>query len=78
MQLKPEINDPAGVAIAQSLQRLDLGQIQSVRTGKCFVVGLRGTDKDDALRTVKLACEKLLANSVVEDYSIATPTLQEN
>ncbi len=66
--LKNGILDPQGKAIEGALRSLHVGGIASVRQGKVFDIELDdGIDADRALRE---ACEKLLANTVVEDYRV--------
>jgi len=70
--LKPEIHDPQGEAIAGACRRLGFGQVAGVRQGKRFEVELDGPADDAALAQVwKLAAE-LLANPVLEDFSLRT------
>jgi len=66
--LKNGILDPQGKAIEGALKSLDIAGIDSVRQGKIFEIEVAdGADTDVLL---KQACEKLLANAVVEDYRI--------
>jgi phosphoribosylformylglycinamidine synthase len=66
--LKDGILDPQGKAIEGALKSLDVPGVASVRQGKVFDIELAdGTDADALL---KQACEKLLANMVVEDFKI--------
>jgi len=66
--LKQGILDPQGKAIEGALRSLDVPGVESVRQGKVFDIELGdGTDADTVL---KQACEKLLANLVVEDFRI--------
>jgi phosphoribosylformylglycinamidine synthase len=66
--LKDGILDPQGKAIEGALKSLDVPGIASVRQGKVFDIEL--TDSSDADLLLKQACEKLLANMVVEDFKI--------
>ena len=68
--LKKDVLDPQGKVIANSLSNLGFEGIQSVRQGKYIEIMLDGNDKNSA--TIKLSemCEKLLANLVIEDYSV--------
>jgi phosphoribosylformylglycinamidine synthase len=63
-----EILDPQGKAIRQALQRSGLPGVESVRAGKSFEVDLGSVDADTAKKTLESMCEKLLANTVVEEY----------
>jgi len=68
--LKSGILDPQGKAIEGALKSLGVEGIASVRQGKVFDVEFDGADKDAARRTLTLACDKLLANPIVEKYVV--------
>ena len=68
--LKPGVLDPQGKAIEGALRALSIPGIKAVRQGKVFDIEICAEDKDDARRTLTLACEKLLANTIVEDFAI--------
>ena len=65
-----EILDPQGKAIRDALARVGIEGVEDVRAGKCFEVRLDHEDRDQALRQLLEMCQKLLANPVVEDYSV--------
>jgi len=69
--LKNGVLDPQGKAIEHALSGLGFGGVCSVRQGKVFDVELEGSDKAEAEAELKAMCEKLLANTVIEDYAIA-------
>ena len=69
--LKNGVLDPQGKAIEHALSGLGFGGVGSVRQGKVFDLELEGTDKAKAEAELKAMCDKLLANTVIEDYSIA-------
>ncbi|GAB4067572.1 phosphoribosylformylglycinamidine synthase subunit PurS [Ancylobacter sonchi] len=68
--LKSAVLDPQGKAIEGALRSLGVPGVASVRQGKVFDVELDGGDKAKAEATLKEACEKLLANTVIETYRI--------
>lgn len=68
--LKSAVLDPQGKAIEGALRSLGVPGVASVRQGKVFDVELDGADKEKAEATLKDACEKLLANTVIETYRI--------
>ena len=70
VNLKPEILDPQGEAIANSLNSLGFNSIRSIRQGKIIVVDLEESDKEVALIQGKEMCKSLLVNGVIEDFSI--------
>ncbi len=71
--LKPEIHDPQGEAIAGACRRLGFGQVTGVRQGKRFEVELDGPADEEALAQVARLAGELLANPVLEDFSLHTP-----
>jgi phosphoribosylformylglycinamidine synthase PurS subunit len=68
--LKSGILDPQGKAIEGALKSLGVVDVASVRQGKVFDVEIAGNDRTQAEATLKAAAEKLLANTVVENYKI--------
>ncbi|MFG1402299.1 phosphoribosylformylglycinamidine synthase subunit PurS [Xanthobacter sediminis] len=68
--LKSAVLDPQGKAIEGALRSLGVNGVQSVRQGKVFDVELAGNDRDTAETALKEACDKLLANTVIETYRI--------
>ena len=69
--LKPGVLDPQGKAIEHALSGLGFEGVGAVRQGKVFDVELQGSDGAGAEAQLKAMCEKLLANTVIEDYTIA-------
>jgi len=68
--LKKDVLDPQGKVIANSLSDLGFDGIQSVRQGKYIEILIEGDDKVAANSKLNQMCEKLLANLVIEDYSV--------
>lgn len=68
--LKEGVLDPQGKATHHALASMDFGGIQDVRIGKQIVLTLETEDRVKALEEVKEMCETLLANTVIEDYTI--------
>jgi len=68
--LKNGVLDPQGKAIEGALKSLGVDGVDGVRQGKVFDVELGTADKNRAEETLKAACEKLLANTVIENYRI--------
>ncbi len=68
--LKNGVLDPQGQAIQGSLKSLGFNGVGAVRQGKVFDLVLEETDKAAAEANLKAMCEKLLANTVIENYSI--------
>jgi len=69
--LKNGVLDPQGKAIVGALGSLGFAGVNSARQGKVFDLELEGADKAKAEADLKAMCDKLLANTVIEDYSIA-------
>lgn len=68
--LKNGVLDPQGKAIEGALKSLAIDGVNSVRQGKVFDIDLAGSDRASAEAVLKQACEKLLANTVIENYRI--------
>ncbi|MEN8196349.1 MAG: phosphoribosylformylglycinamidine synthase subunit PurS [Pseudomonadota bacterium] len=68
--LKAGVLDPQGKAIEHALDGLGFDGINEVRQGKFIEIDLDETDPDKAQRSVTKMCEKLLANMVIENYTI--------
>jgi phosphoribosylformylglycinamidine synthase subunit PurS len=68
--LKPGILDPQGKAIEGALKSLGVDGIASVRQGKVFDIELSGSDTAKAEAALKDAADKLLANTVIENYRV--------
>jgi phosphoribosylformylglycinamidine synthase len=69
--LKNGVLDPQGKAIEGALGSLGFDGVHQVRQGKVFDLELDGTDKGQAEANLKAMCDKLLANTVIENYTIA-------
>ena len=68
--LKSGVLDPQGKAIEGALRSLGVGGIASVRQGKVFDIEIEGADRAGAEAALKNAAEKLLANTVIENYRV--------
>ncbi|MBI5182399.1 MAG: phosphoribosylformylglycinamidine synthase subunit PurS [Nitrospirae bacterium] len=67
--LKKGVLDPQGKTIQKALNTLGFKDIEDVRAGKYFELTLTKKSKKTAELDVKKMCEKLLANTVIEDYN---------
>ena len=67
VMLKPEILDPQGQAIVRALPSLGFPEVTAVRQGKHFELEVDGSDPEGVARKV---AETLLANPVIEDFTI--------
>jgi phosphoribosylformylglycinamidine synthase subunit PurS len=68
--LKKGVLDPQGKAIEGALDHLGFAGVEHVRQGKYFEIDLAETDRAKAKEQVKAMCEKLIANTVIENYDI--------
>ncbi len=66
--LKQGILDPQGKAIEHALDSLGFKNVGNVRVGKYMEVDVNETDRGKADIQMKAMCEKLLANTVIEEY----------
>jgi phosphoribosylformylglycinamidine synthase PurS subunit len=70
VMLKPEILDPQGQAVHGALPRLGFEGVSTVRQGKRFELELDGPADEAALARVREMAETLLANTVIEDFTV--------
>ncbi len=71
VELKKGVLDDQGKATHHALDTLGFKEIvKDVRVGKQIVIELNSTNQEDAKAEVTKMCEKLLANTVIEDYNI--------
>ena len=69
--LKSGVLDPQGKAIEHALAGLGFAGVGQVRQGKVFDVDIEGDDAAKAEADLKTMCERLLANTVIENYTVA-------
>ncbi len=68
--LKQGVLDPQGKAVQHALEALGFGGVAGVRQGKFIELELTETDPAKAETEVEAMCEKLLANTVIEDFRV--------
>ncbi|MEK3731974.1 MULTISPECIES: phosphoribosylformylglycinamidine synthase subunit PurS [Paenibacillus] len=66
--IKQSVLDPQGVAVQGALHSIGYKEVESLRIGKYMELELNTDNREEAERRVKEMCEKLLANTVVENY----------
>ena len=66
--LKKGVLDPQGKAVQHSLESLGYGEVNDVRLGKYMEIKLNDIPIKDVEKRIKEMCERLLANTVIEDY----------
>ncbi len=71
VELKPSVLDPQGKAIQHSLTTLGFAGVEDVRVGKLFRITLAesGQTRADVETQLRQMCERLLANTVIENFS---------
>ena len=70
VMLKSGVLDPQGKAIGQALGRLGFDGVGDVRQGKVIELELAESDQSRAREKLAEMCEKLLANTVIENYRV--------
>ncbi len=68
--LKSGVLDPQGKAVKSALVSLGFKGLNDVRVGKYFEINIDEVSKETALKKIKEMCEKLLANTVIENYRV--------
>ena len=69
ISLKNTVADPQGLTIKHALDSLGYKEAEKVRIGKFITIELNLKDKKEAEKKVNEMCKKLLANTIIEDYS---------
>jgi len=70
VRLKQGVLDPQGQTIRRALEQIGYAEVESVRTGRTFTVRLEASDPAAARRRLEEMSQKLLANPVIEVYSV--------
>ena len=70
VQLRPSVLDPAGEAASAAAQRLGVDGIAHLRIGKAVELELEAPDEAEARRRVELLSDRLLANPVIENWTL--------
>jgi phosphoribosylformylglycinamidine synthase subunit PurS len=68
VSLKPTVNDPQGLTIADGLRSLGFSEVEGVRAGKYIEISFKAASAIEAGQTVDSMCDKLLANPIIESY----------
>ena len=68
IRLRPSVLDPAGEAIKSASSKLGVQGITSLRIGKMIEVKIEGNQEDDVKEKIDLLCDRLFANTVIEDF----------
>ncbi|MFN4159772.1 MAG: phosphoribosylformylglycinamidine synthase subunit PurS [Gemmobacter sp.] len=70
VMLKDGVLDPQGEAVRHALGTLGFDGVQAVRQGKVIELDLAATDRAAAEAEVRAMCERLLANTVIEQFAV--------
>ncbi len=68
--LKPTVNDPQGITVLGGLKNMGYESVSEVRVGKFLEVKIEESDPHRAEIIANEICDKLLANPVIEQYSV--------
>ena len=68
--MKKDVLDPQGKVVRQTLENMGYNNIINVRQGKYFEIEINENDKNKANKIIKEISEKLLANTIIEDFFI--------
>lgn len=71
VMLKEGVLDPQGKAIGHALGTLGFGGVKDVRVGKTMIIEVAETDEAKAIEAGKSMAEKILANMVIEDFTVS-------
>ena len=66
--LRSSVLDPAGTAVESGLKQMGYTEVESVRIGKYIEMQLTATDESQAQQHLDQMCDRLLANTVIENY----------
>ena len=69
--LKKDVLDPQGKVVENTLTSMGMENLKSIRQGKFFEIEVDENDQKKAEEKVKMMCEKLLVNLIIEDYKIS-------
>ena len=75
IRLRPSVLDPAGEAIKSASSKLGVEGIKSLRIGKMIEVKIEGNKEDEIKEKIDLLCDRLFANTIIEDYEYSIKKL---
>ncbi len=70
VKLKTLVLDPQGKAVSSALHNLGYDEVKNIRIGKLIELSIEDESEEKVMKSVTDMCNKLLANTVIEDYSI--------
>ena len=75
IRLRPSVLDPAGEATKAASNKLGVEGIKSLRIGKMIEVKIESETENDVREKIDLLCDRLFANTVIEDYEYSIETI---
>ena len=72
----PALLDPQGKAVSSNMKNIGLSSIDSVRIGKHITLEVEAGSQAEAEEQVKTACEKLLANQIIEQFEFRVEAVE--
>ena len=75
IRLRPSVLDPAGEATKSASSKLGVKGIKSLRIGKMIEVIIESNKEDEIKEKIDLLCDRLFANTVIEDYEYSIKKL---
>ena len=70
VHLRPSVLDPAGEATRSATKRLGIDGVTQLRIGKSIELEIEAADKEDARTKIEMMSDRLLANPVIEDWTL--------
>jgi phosphoribosylformylglycinamidine synthase PurS subunit len=67
--LKDNVNDPQGLTITESANRIGFSGIKNIRSGKIFIVEIDSESEKEAQKNINEISDKLLSNPIIEKFS---------
>lgn len=67
---KKGVLDPQGKAVGSALKSMGYNEVKNLRIGKFMEIEFDSSSRQNAEKRLKEMCEKLLANTIIEDYRV--------
>ena len=66
---KDNVNDPEGLTISESANRIGFSEVKSIRSGKIFILEIESDNEKNAKNITEEISDKLLSNPIIEKFS---------
>jgi|TARA_B100001540_G_scaffold71746_1_gene64756 phosphoribosylformylglycinamidine synthase PurS subunit len=66
---KDNVNDPQGLTISESANRIGFENVKSIRSGKIFILEIESDNEKNAKNVTEEISDKLLSNPIIEKFS---------